>query len=32
MVAASGPGASRVHGYLANTDLFHIMLDAWGWK
>ena len=32
LVAATGPGASRVHGYLANTDLFRIMLDAWGWK
>ncbi len=32
LVAARGPGASRVRGYLANTDLFHIMLDAWGWK
>ena len=31
LVAAQGPGAERVHGYLANTDLFHIMLDAWGW-
>lgn len=32
LVAAQGPGAERVHGYLANTDLFHIMLDAWGWE
>lgn len=32
LVAAMGPGAARVHGYLANTDLFRIMLDAWGWK
>jgi len=32
LVSATGPGASRVHGYLANTDLFRIMLDAWGWK
>ena len=31
LVAAQGPGAERVHGYLANTDLFHIMLSAWGW-
>ena len=31
LVAAQGPGAERVHGYLANTDLFHIMLGAWGW-
>lgn len=32
LVAAEGPGAERVHGYLANTDLFHIMLSAWGWS
>lgn len=32
LVAAMGPGADKVHGYLANTDLFHIMLDAWGWR
>jgi alkaline phosphatase len=32
LVGASGPGSSRVRGYFANTDLFHIMLDAWGWK
>lgn len=32
LVAATGPGASRVRGYLDNTDLFRIMLDAWGWK
>jgi alkaline phosphatase len=31
LVAASGPGAERVHGYLANTDLFRIMTDALGW-
>ena len=31
LVAAQGPGAERVHGYLANTDLFRIMLSAWGW-
>jgi alkaline phosphatase len=32
LVAAQGPGAERVHGYLANTDLFHVMMDAWGWS
>jgi alkaline phosphatase len=31
LVAAQGPGATRVHGYLANTDLFRIMLAAFGW-
>jgi alkaline phosphatase len=32
LVAAKGPGAERVHGYLANADLFRVVLDAWGWK
>lgn len=32
LVAAQGPGAERVRGILSNTDLFHIMLAAWGWK
>ena len=30
-VAAWGPGAERVHGFIANTDLFKIMLAAYGW-
>ncbi|MCC6537599.1 MAG: alkaline phosphatase [Bryobacterales bacterium] len=32
LVAAQGPGADRVKGYLDNTDLFGIMLSAFGWK
>jgi alkaline phosphatase len=32
LVAAQGPGAERVRGYLANTDLFHVMMSAFGWK
>lgn len=32
LVAAKGPGSSRVHGYLANTDLFQVMMAAYGWK
>ena len=32
LVAAQGPGAGRVHGYMANTDLFGVMRDAFGWK
>lgn len=32
IVAAQGPGAERVRGFLSNTDLFRIMLAAWGWK
>jgi alkaline phosphatase len=32
LVAAQGPGAERVRGYLANTDLFRVMMDAFGWN
>ena len=32
LVAAQGPGSERVRGYLANTDLFGIMMNALGWK
>lgn len=31
LVAAQGPGAQRVRGYMANTDLFRVMMDAYGW-
>jgi alkaline phosphatase len=31
LVAARGPGAERVHGFLTNTDLFYIMMAAYGW-
>ena len=31
LVAAQGPGASRVRGYMANTDIFRIMIQAYGW-
>jgi alkaline phosphatase len=32
VVAARGPGAERVHGFLSNTDVFDIMMDAYGWE
>ncbi len=32
MVAAQGPGAERVQGFIYNTDLFHIMMAAYGWE
>ena len=32
VVAAQGPGARRVHGFIANTDLFRIMMAAYGWS
>ena len=31
LVAARGPGAERVRGYMANTDLFNVMMQAYGW-
>lgn len=31
LVAAQGPGAERVRGILSNTDLFRIMMSAFGW-
>lgn len=31
LVAAQGPGSEAVHGFLANTDLFHVMRAAFGW-
>lgn len=31
-VLATGPGAERVKGFLPNTQLFHIMMEAYGWK
>jgi alkaline phosphatase len=32
LVAAQGPGAERVRGFLSNTDVFHIMMAAFGWN
>jgi alkaline phosphatase len=32
IVAATGPGADKVHGFMPNTRLFDIMLSAFGWK
>lgn len=31
LVAAQGPGAERVRGIMPNTELFHIMMAAYGW-
>jgi alkaline phosphatase len=28
---ATGPGSSQVKGFISNTDVFHFMLDAYGW-
>ncbi len=32
LVAARGPGAARLHGFIPNTEIFHVMMDAYGWK
>ncbi len=31
-VIAEGPGSERVHGFISNTDVFHIMMAAFGWE
>ncbi len=31
LVAAQGPGAEKVKGMFPNTQIFHIMKDAYGW-
>jgi alkaline phosphatase len=32
IVAAKGPGAERVRGFMPNTAIFQIMMEAVGWK
>jgi alkaline phosphatase len=32
LVAAQGPGAERVHGFMPNTAIFGVMMDAFGWN
>ncbi|HYK88039.1 MAG TPA: alkaline phosphatase [Acidobacteriota bacterium] len=32
LVTAQGPGAERVRGFFPNTQLFHIMMAAYGWE
>jgi alkaline phosphatase len=32
LVAAQGPGAEKVHGFMHNTQLFDVMMDAYGWE
>jgi alkaline phosphatase len=31
IVAAQGPGSDRVAGFMSNTDLFGVMMSAYGW-
>ncbi len=32
VVAAEGPGSERVRGYMPNTQIFHVMMKAYGWE
>lgn len=32
VVAAQGPGSERVRGYMPNTQIFHILMQAYGWE
>lgn len=32
LVAGQGPGAQRVRGYMQNTDIFRVMMAAFGWQ
>ena len=32
LVGAMGPGAERVRGFMANTDIFQVMMRAFGWE
>ena len=32
LVAAQGPGAERVHGFIPNTEVFYIMMAAYRWE
>jgi alkaline phosphatase len=31
-VVATGPGSEMVHGWISNTDVFHIIMSAFGWE
>ena len=31
-IIADGPGAERVHGFMPNTEIFHIIMSAFGWE
>ena len=32
LATGKGPGSELIHGYFPNTHLFHVMLEAYGWK
>ena len=29
---ARGPGAERLHGFIPNTEIFRVMMAAYGWS
>jgi alkaline phosphatase len=31
-VLAAGPGSERVHGFMVNTDIFHLIMGNFGWE
>ena len=31
LVAAQGPGSERLHGFIPNTEIFRVMMSAYGW-
>lgn len=32
LVAAQGPGAEQLHGFIPNTRIFEVMMAAYGWR
>jgi alkaline phosphatase len=32
LIAAEGPGSQKIAGFMSNTDLFHVMMSAYGWQ
>jgi alkaline phosphatase len=32
LATGKGPGSELIHGYFPNTHLFHVMLEAYGWR
>jgi alkaline phosphatase len=31
-VVAMGPGSERVKGFMSNTDIYRVMMSAFGWN
>jgi alkaline phosphatase len=32
LIAAQGPGSEKISGFMSNTDLFGVMMSAYGWQ